>query len=297
MDLTSLLTKLFPDRDIIFFRTHPTALIAYIGMLLVIFLVIVGLVILAVAILSKINDAIFAKLERRNGKTLVYEFTRRLIDILIVIVVVIIPLAGKNFRQSILGSTAVLAAILGFAGKDVIKDMLSGLLISIYKPFDLGDRIEMEDGTIGVVESITLRHIVIIRIDTQRVIVPNSKANSMSVINYSYGDTPKSVILEFPVAYTSDIEKAKKVISDAVSSSPLTRGKSIAKDGTHIYAPVYFLRLTDNAIIMSVTVYCDSATNSIVLRDDIHTRVFNALRENNIEIPYNYVNLIQKNPS
>ncbi len=293
MDLSDLFHSLFSDRDVLFLRTHPMSLFAYIGLFLVVILVCVGLVFLVVVMLSKINDAIFAKLEKRNGKSLVYEFTRRLIDILIVVFVVIIPIAGKNFRQSILGSTAVLAAILGFAGKDVIKDMLSGLLISIYKPFDLGDRIEMEDGTVGVVESITLRHIVIIRIDTQRVIVPNSKANSMTVINYSYGDTQKSVILEFPVAYNTDIEEAKKVISEAVSSSPLTRGKSVNKDGTHIYAPIYFLRLTNNAMIMSVTVYCDSATNSVELRDAINTRVFNALRENNIEIPYDHINIIQ----
>ncbi len=44
---------------------------------------------------------------------------------------------------------------------EAVKEMFAGLQISIYKPFDVGSRIEFEDGTAGVVESMTLRHVVI----------------------------------------------------------------------------------------------------------------------------------------
>ena len=47
------------------------------------------------------------------------------------------PLGGQQIANSILCSTAVVAAIVGFAAQDAIKDMFAGLQISIYKLFDV----------------------------------------------------------------------------------------------------------------------------------------------------------------
>ena len=146
-----------------------------------------------------------------------------------------------RIRQSLFGSAAILTAVIGFAGQDVIKDILSGLQISIYRPFDIGDRIELEDGTVGIVESITMRHVVITRIDTLRTIIPNSKLNNYSILNYSYADIQRSMLLKFPVAYHSDIRRTKQVIADAVKASPFTIPGKTQPDGKKDYVPVYFI--------------------------------------------------------
>ena len=132
---------------------------------LMIMLYVAALLLLA-RFLRKFNRFIFDHLKRKKGKTTHLVFLEGAINAYIIVLAIIIPLAGDSIKKSILGSAAVLTAVVGFAAQDIIKDMLAGLLISIYKPFDIGDRIELEDGTVGIVESITMRHVVIIRIDT-----------------------------------------------------------------------------------------------------------------------------------
>ena len=168
------------------------------------------------------------------------------------------------------------------------------MLISIYKPFDLGDRIELEDGTAGIVESITMRHVVILRIDTIRMVIPNSKINAASILNYSYGDIQRSCLFKFPVGYDSNITKTKQVISEAVKSSPYSIPGKKQKDGSIDYGNIYFIELDDSALIMAVTVYYEAGIASERLKDDINTRVFEALEENGIEVPYNYTSVVIK---
>lgn len=60
------------------------------------------------------------------------------------------------------------------------------------------------------------------------------------------------------------------------------------------YGQVYFIDIADSALIMAVTVYYNSKTASEMLKDDINTRVFEALEENGIDIPYNHTSVIIK---
>lgn len=270
-------------------------LILFIVLFLVIILLYIGLTAFVLWALLKINKKFFSRLEKKHGQQLSYQFMESVIAVVIIILVVVIPLAGDKIQQSLLSSTAVIAAVAGIAAQDVLKDMFSGLMISIYKPFNIGDRIELDDGTVGVVENITMRHVVLIKIDTLRLVIPNSKLNNVTVLNYSFGDNPRGILLKYPVDYSTDIQKAKKVIYEAVRSSPLSVPGLLEKDSTEpIYAPVYFYDVGANALIMTVTAYCQPGNRTEVVKDDINTRVYAALKENGIEIPYNYLNIITK---
>jgi small conductance mechanosensitive channel len=129
----------------------------------------------ALIVSLKINKTVFRKMEKKKGSSITLQFLQKVISLVCVLVFIVIPLGGKRFAQSLLGSTAVLAAVIGLAAGDVIKDMFAGLEISIYKPFDVGSRIMLEDGTAGIVEKLTLRHTVLKLIDTTRLVVPNSR--------------------------------------------------------------------------------------------------------------------------
>lgn len=265
------------------------------GLSLIEMLIYLVLLILIAHVLRVLNKKLFRRLRKKRGKKTHLVFLEGVINAYIVVIAVIVPLAGDSIKKSILGSAAVLTAVVGFAAQDIIKDMLAGLLISIYKPFDIGDRIELEDGTVGIVESITMRHVVIIRIDTLRVVIPNSKINNVSVVNYSFDYVDRSILCKFPVSYDSDLEQVKDVIKEAVMSSPYSEPGKKSRDGEMTYAPVYFLELADSALIMAVTVYYKPTTPTEVIKDDINSRVFMAMQEAGIEIPYAYTNVVLQN--
>lgn len=245
--------------------------------------------------LTRINGLAFKKLrKRRDGIHIV--FLERIISLVLVVgfILFAVSLLGgfQTVWQTVIGGTALLSAVLAFIAQDVIKDVLAGIMISSHKPFEIGDRISLEDGTNGIVETMTMRHVVVIGVDTPRIVIPNSRINSMQLINYSYKRNDRSAAFDFPIGYGSDVALAKRVIRQAVEESPVSLPGRTDENGQPCYGPVYFLLLADSALMMRTTVYFDRQTPAEVVLDDVNTRVRQALIDNGIEIPYNYVNVV-----
>ncbi len=196
----------------------------------------------------------------------------------------------QPFGRILFQGTTVIAAIAGFAAQPVIADMICGLMLSATKPFNIGDRIELEDGRAGIVKDITLRHVTLQEIDTVMHIVPNSKLNSMKITNMSYHTHTRSVHFRFHVAYDADVEDAMEVISRAVKESPFTVPQTPGGD----YGPVYFISYGESSLVMATTVYYEPTTRTEVMKSDVNTRVKRALNAAGIEIPYNYVNVVMR---
>ena len=246
--------------------------------------------------LNRVNRAIFRKIEaRRQGIHL--RFFERIVTVSLYVVGFLLAFSVfggfSSIWTTVLGGTAIISGIIAFAAQDVIKDILAGLMISLYKPFELGNRIELENGTTGIVKDITMRHVVIQTLDTQRVVIPNSKLNTMSLKNYSYHAAYRSAQMVFHVAYGTDVEKAMQVIRDAILSSEHSITGKEVNDGLD-YAPIYFLAYEDSSLKLATTVYYNPTSPSEVVISDINLRVGKALGEAGIEIPFNYINVVQK---
>ncbi len=243
----------------------------------------------------KLNRKIFKRIEKKKGSNISIQFLQKAVALALIIIFIVLPLGGQKLATSLLGSTAVVAAVVGLAANDVIKNMFAGLEISIYKPFDVGSRIMLNDGRTGIVEKLTLRHVVLQLVDTTRLIIPNSQANTAIITNYSYAEhVPRSLELRFPVSYSADIEEAKKVIRETICSCPLTLNEDRYKENDPNSRSVYFLELKDSSVILGATVYYPHKVRTEVVKDEVNTAIFNALAEHGIEIPYNYVNVVMK---
>ncbi len=245
-------------------------------------------------ITMKFNRFVFKHMEKRRGNSLALQFVEKMFALGIIVIFIVIPLGGNMIKQHLLGSATVIAAIVGLAANDVIKDMCAGLQISIYKPFDVGSRVQLQDGRAGIVEKLTLRHVVLKLMDTTRLIIPNSTIDEMILINFSYNDVQRSMEVKFPISYGSDIDKAKEVIRQTICNCKTTINEDNYKEGDPNSNTVYFLELTDSALSMGATVYYPHKYRTEVVKDDVNSSVFKALEENGIEIPFNYVNVVMK---
>ena len=131
-------------------------LLLYLGILLAVCLVAWGL--------TRLNHRIFHKIQKKK-KNLRLSFFEHVTSIFIVLAVLILTLSAvdgtNSVWQTLLGGTAIISAVLVFAAQDAIKDLLAGLMLSLNHPFELGQYIELENGTNGIVEEMTLRHVVI----------------------------------------------------------------------------------------------------------------------------------------
>lgn len=246
-------------------------------------------------ILILINGYVFKRIQKQ--RTYIHlKFWEKLNNVAIVFICTIVGLSlmggADSLWKSILGGTAVISAVVIFVAQDSIKDTLAGLMISIYRPFEIGNRIELENGMSGIVKDISMRHTVIHTWGSQEIVIPNSKLNTQIILNDSYHTGTRSFQTSFRIGYGSDVDKALQVIKDAVEDSPYTTpGKK--SDHGNVYDDVYFMEYEASALRMSTTVYYKNTPTEIV-RSDINTRVNKALRENGIEIPYQYINIIQQ---
>jgi small-conductance mechanosensitive channel len=127
----------------------------------------------------------------RSTKTRL-RFLRRLVILVVFLVLVAIALAQftelKRLATGILASTAVLAAIIGFAAQHTIANMVAGVQIAISQPIRIGDRIAFEE-TSGRVTDITLSYTYVDPGDGTSVVIPNQLLVEGVVHNLSTEDT------------------------------------------------------------------------------------------------------------
>lgn len=252
---------------------------------------------IVIAVTITVVTGIMLSKKRKTHKKLHQRYLLHLLRLIVITMCLAEILAVMNpnmdIRRMFLQGSALLVAIVGFAAQPAISDIVCGFLISIHKPFDIGDRIVIEGQEPGIVEDITLRHIVIRIYDDLRIIVPNSELNGKILTNTSYGmPDRRGIHLQYSVSYDTDVQKAMDIIRDCVVESPYTlsvENNGIVEDS----GPVYFLKFADSALLLDTTIWVTKNTNSYTAITDINLRVNNAFIENGIEIPYNYVNVVE----
>ena len=244
-----------------------------------------------------VNRRTFRRI-RKVRDLLHFRFLERAIQVVIIVSAVILGFSVfgdiGSVWKTLLGGTTVISAVLVFAAQDVIKDFLGGFMISLYKPFEIGNRIELDNGESGIVKDITMRHVVLQGVDSQVFVIPNSKLNAMLIRNNSFESELRAIQFQFQIAYGSDVEKAQRVIRQVIVDSEYTVPGKTTPEGELIYGPVYFMAYEESSLHLTTTAYYREGTPTEVVRNDINLRVDQALKENGIEIPFAYLNVIQK---
>jgi len=117
----------------------------------------------------------------------------------------------------LLAGLGIAGFIVGFALQDSLSNFASGLMILTYRPFDVGDIVDV-NGALGTVRHMSLVNTTIHTFDNQSVIVPNNQIWQNAIKNLTGQDT-RRVDMTFGISYGDDIEKAERVLSEIVASN------------------------------------------------------------------------------
>lgn len=115
-----------------------------------------------------------------------------------------------------LAGLGVAGFIVGFALQDSLGNFASGAMILIYRPYDVGDLVEVT-GAAGLVKKMNLVSTTITTLDNQTLVVPNSKIWG-DVIKNVTAQKERRIDLEFGIGYDDDIELAEQVLIEIVSA-------------------------------------------------------------------------------
>jgi MscS family membrane protein len=207
-------------------------------------------------------------------------FFRRVTFIILTVITFIILLDYFNIEVSGLVATLGIGSLaIALAAQATLADTINGFVIMVDRPFRIGDRIELLDlDTWGDVTDIGLRSTRIRTRDNRMVIVPNSVIGKSLIVNHSYPDSQYRIQINVGVAYGTDIEKARKVIVEAVRKV----------EGVLSEHPVeaLFLEFGDSALIFRVRWWLESYIDTRRIFDSVNTAIYNALIEADIEIPF-----------
>lgn len=217
-------------------------------------MIIAGLLVLLIFwLISKLAKSIFwtASGKARLDSRLRILFSRLIVVFTIVIgiftaLTVIIP--GFTFGSLVTG-LGFTTFVIGFATKDILNNLLSGVLILWQQPFRIGDYLFVGSNQ-GNVEHIGVRATQLRKDDGELVLIPNGDMYS-SALTIRGAGAERRMILKISISYDCEIEKAKEIIADVLKRTegvvseppPSAVVTDLAADGVHI--SIYFWINTD----------------------------------------------------
>jgi len=152
----------------------------------------------------------------RKASKLLEDFMVVTVKRLIIAVGVLIGLAALEVNVGpLLAVIGAAGFVIAFALQDSLGNFASGILILVFKPFDVGDFVEIA-GVLGKVQSMDLLAVQIRTVDNKAVIVPNNQVWSSAITNVT-GTSTRRVDLVFGIGYSDDMEKAQGILEEVVS--------------------------------------------------------------------------------
>ena len=167
--------------------------------------------------LGKLTREAVLKRAIQNGQFAL--LMKRIVSWTILTMVTITALNWVNFDLTgFLAGLGLTGIILGFALQDVAKNLVSGLLLLMQQPFDLGDVVKI-GSHLGKVVNINLRTTELRDPDGLHVHIPNGDVYLSIIINYTRAQ-PRRLEIPLGVAYGTDLEYARRLALEAAAKTP-----------------------------------------------------------------------------
>ncbi len=245
-----------------------------------------ALILLATHLLSRwLTRLLRNRMERgqRDPELIVLlEMLTRLGILALGIIIALEQIAPGRFNSLIAG-LGVGGIAIGFGLQDIVKNFISGILILLQQPFEIGDSIEVS-GFGGTVLNISVRSTELKTWDGRIVVIPNGDVYASSVVNYSKS-VHRRVSLTIGVGCDSDLDKVARITHQVITGL-----QSVLKDPP---PSVTFRNFGESSIDFTLLFWTDTMEVGI---NDAQDAAIKALKEafdrEGIDLPYPTLSII-----
>jgi small-conductance mechanosensitive channel len=180
------------------------------------------------------------------------------------------------------GSLTVLLGALGvgigFGLQNIVNNFVSGLILLVERPAQVGDWIEV-GGTGGRVERIGARSTTILTSDNITMIIPNADMVTQQIVNWSHGDPRVRFRIPVGVAYGSDIPRVREALLEVAAAHP-----KVLRDPP---PTVFFRGFGDSSLNMELVVWTREMVHApLQFQSDLNFAIDAAFRRHGIQIPF-----------
>lgn len=197
----------------------------------------------------------------------------------------------RDISKVLLQSGSLILAIATFAAQQALGNVISGISLSVSKPYNVDEKIRViQGGTViaeGLVKDVTLRHTLIYQFNGETCIVPNSVMDSSVIINTNFTENIGNYV-EIEVGYGADVEKAIAVMRKICVEHELT----LNTEANAVTASGY----TRNGVILKTIIWTRNLNDSFKACSDIRIALVKAFQENGIKIPHQTVTISNYEP-
>lgn len=182
----------------------------------------------------------------------------------------------------ILASLAVFSLIIGLAVQQTLGNIVNSFLLSIDRPFEVGDRIEVED-TLGSVVSVGILSTKVLDRDERLVVIPNNTLVESKIINHARGGGDGiarriSVVIDIGVDYREDIDHVKYTLLQLAKECPYVIDRPEPR--------ILLNELGDFAKVFRVYTWVEDYSDEWVAKDWLLRNVDERFGNENINIPF-----------
>lgn len=180
-----------------------------------------------------------------------------------------------------LSNLAVIAGALsvgiGFGLQDIIKNLVSGIIILFERPFKVGDWVIL-GGEEGKIKQINIRSTELETWTKRSVIIPNATLISSSLVNLTHGDNWQRQSIFVGVSYDADVEKVTALLIECARSN---------KRVTKVPAPVVLFKdFGSSSLDFELRFHVTDVRTDYVASSEVRYTILRRFREEGIEIAY-----------
>lgn len=170
-------------------------------------------------LITRIGEQRLKKLRRLkiSDKILILKVLQ--VIIYFIILLIALDLLGIDITTLTVFSGA-LGVGLGFGLQKVTSNFISGIIILLEKSIEIGDLVELNDGTNGIIKRTGARYILLETSQGKEVLVPNEDFITQRVTNWTYTSHKCRIEVPIGVSYNTDLELAQKIILETIQVNP-----------------------------------------------------------------------------
>lgn len=176
--------------------------------------------------------------------------------------------------------TIILGALgvgVGLGLQSLVSNLVSGLIIAFEKPVNVGDIIEI-NGKVATMKSIGFRSSVVTSIDGACIVIPNGELLNQNLVNWTMNKNIKRVELDVGVAYGTNLEKVKTIISDILSEDERIAAMPV---------PLVVARsFGDSSVNFKAIFWVRNIREHYVVTSDVVSKIYMAFKSSGIVIPF-----------
>jgi len=177
----------------------------------------------------------------------------------------------------LVASLGIAGFAIGFAVKDSLSNIIAGIILILDHSLAVGDKV-MIDNDMGIITEVGLRNTKLMTFDNEVIVIPNSELMNKRFKNYVLPDPKIRVVVDFGVAYGTDIDEVERVVIDAIGTM-----SDICKEPE---PAVLFIEMADFSLNMQAKFWVDSYIDQYGKKIEATKVIYNALNKAGIAIPF-----------